>query len=118
MKKNTVLLLFILNGLVFPQYKSIVSDIDLLLTDNFFSTARIAVDIYDLSAKEIVYRKNYKQLLHPGSNMKILSSAAGLYFLGPDYEFTTGIWYTGDLNDSVLVGDLYYVGGFDPDFTS
>lgn len=118
MKKYTVLLLFILNGLVFPQYTSIVTDINLLLTDKFFRTAQIAIDIYDLSAKEIVYRKNNKQLLHPASNMKILSSAAGLYFLGPDYKFTTGIWYTGKLNDSVLVGDLYYVGGFDPDFTS
>ena len=117
MKKNTVLLLFILNGFVFPQYTSIVSDIDLLLTDKFFSTAQIAVDIYDLSGKEIVFRKNNKQLLHPASNMKILTSAAGLYFLGPDYEFTTGIWYTGELDDSVLVGDLYYAGGFDPDFT-
>lgn len=117
MKKNTVLLLFILNGFIFPQYTSIVSDIDLLLTDKFFSTAQIAVDIYDLSGKEIVFRKNNKQLLHPASNMKILTSAAGLYFLGPDYEFTTGIWYTGELNDSVLVGDLYYTGGFDPDFT-
>ncbi|MCK5503892.1 MAG: D-alanyl-D-alanine carboxypeptidase/D-alanyl-D-alanine-endopeptidase, partial [Thermodesulfovibrionia bacterium] len=96
---------------------SIVSDIDLLLTDKFFSTAQIAVDIYDLSGKEIVFRKNNKQLLHPASNMKILTSAAGLYFLGPDYEFTTGIWYTGELDDSVLVGDLYYAGGFDPDFT-
>lgn len=118
MKKNIVLLLFILNGLVFPQYRSIAADIDLLLTDNFFRSCQIAVDIYDLSSKEIVYRKNHKQLLHPASNMKILSSAAGLFFLGPDYEFTTGIWYTGELNDSVLVGDLYYVGGFDPDFTS
>jgi len=116
-KKNIVLIFFVLNGLVFAQYTSIVADIDLLLTDKFFRTGQIAIDIYDLSAKEIVYRKNNQQLLHPASNMKILTSAAGLYFLSPDYEFTTGIWYSGEITDSVLAGDLYYVGGFDPDFT-
>jgi D-alanyl-D-alanine carboxypeptidase/D-alanyl-D-alanine-endopeptidase (penicillin-binding protein 4) len=118
MKLTTLLILIVFNGIIFPQYSSITSDIELILADDFFDTCQIALEIYDLSEKEIVCRKNSKQLFHPASNMKIISSAAGLYFLGPEYEFTTGIWHDGEIDDSVLDGNLYYVGGFDPDFTS
>ena len=49
--------------------------------------------------------------------MKILTSAAGLVFLGPDYNFETTFYYKGDIDDGVLDGDLYVVGGFDPAFS-
>ncbi len=48
--------------------------------------------------------------------MKLLTSAAGLIFLGPKYNFITSLRYTGDIVDHTLLGDLYVVGGFDPDF--
>ena len=118
MKLTTALLLFVINGNLLSQYSSITSGIDLLLADDFFKSCQIALDVYDLSGKKIVCRKNDRLLFHPASNMKILTSAAGLYFLGPDYEFTTGIWHDGEIIDSILAGNLYYVGGFDPDFTT
>jgi D-alanyl-D-alanine carboxypeptidase/D-alanyl-D-alanine-endopeptidase (penicillin-binding protein 4) len=118
MKTTTAFLLLVLNCNIFSQYSSITSGIDLLLTDDFFNSCQIALDIYDLSGKKIVYRKNNTLLFHPASNMKIITSAAGLYFLSPDYEFTTSIWHDGEIADSILSGNLYYVGGFDPDFTT
>ncbi len=118
MKLTTALFLLALNGNLISQYSSISSDIDLILADDYFKTCQIAIDIYDLSEKKIVYRKNSRQLFHPASNMKIISSAAGLYFLSPEYEFITSIWHDGEIADSILAGNLYYVGGFDPDFTT
>ncbi len=50
--------------------------------------------------------------------MKMLTTAAGLVFLGPKYNFTTSLYYTGFIADSILYGDLYAVGGLDPDFTT
>ena len=50
--------------------------------------------------------------------MKILTSAAGLKFLGTKYEFKTSLFYEGEIVDSVLYGHLFVVGGCDPDFTS
>ena len=101
---------------VFPQ-SSIREKLDKILSSSFFESTLAAVDVYDLTGKEIIYQKNNRYLLHPASNMKILTSAAGLVFLGPDYNFETTFYYKGDIDDGVLDGDLYVVGGFDPAFS-
>ena len=38
--------------------------------------------------------------------------------MGTDFNFKTKIYHTGEIDDSVCSGDLYVVGGFDPDLTS
>ena len=101
---------------VFPQ-SSIREKLDKILSSSFFESTLAAVDVYDLTGKEIIYQKNNRYLLHPASNMKILTSAAGLVFLGPDYNFETTFYYKGDIDDGILDGDLYVVGGFDPAFS-
>ena len=101
---------------VFPQ-SSIQEKLDKILSNSFFESTLAAVDVYDLTGKEIIYQKNNRYLLHPASNMKILTSAAGLVFLGPDYNFETTFYYKGDIDDGILDGDLYVVGGFDPAFS-
>jgi serine-type D-Ala-D-Ala carboxypeptidase/endopeptidase (penicillin-binding protein 4) len=100
---------------VFPQ--TLQQRLDNLLSDQFFESTLAAVDVYDLTAGKVVYQKNNKYLLHPASNMKILTSAAGLFFLGPEYNFETSLFYYGEIEDGVLNGDLYVVGGFDPEFS-
>jgi serine-type D-Ala-D-Ala carboxypeptidase/endopeptidase (penicillin-binding protein 4) len=90
--------------------------IDTLLKDEFFNSTTIAVDIYDLTLGEYLYQLNENKLLNPASNMKLLTSAAGLIFLGPEYKYFTTLKFDGDIRDSILFGDLYVVGGFDPDF--
>ncbi|OGU98058.1 MAG: D-alanyl-D-alanine carboxypeptidase/D-alanyl-D-alanine-endopeptidase [Ignavibacteria bacterium RIFOXYB2_FULL_36_7] len=101
---------------VFPQ-SSIQEKLDKILSNSFFESTLAAVDVYDLTGKEIIYQKNNRYLLHPASNMKILTSAAGLVFLGPDFNFETTFYYKGDIDDGVLDGNLYVVGGFDPAFS-
>lgn len=93
------------------------SDLDLLLNDSFFKKSQISFCAYDLTAKDIIYRKDEKLLLHPASNMKVITSAAGLVFLGTDYNFSTSIALTGDIVDSTLNGDIIFIGKGDPDFS-
>jgi len=100
----------------FPQI-SIKEKLDNLLSNNFFESTLASVDVYDLTGKQAIYQKNNKYLMHPASNMKILTSAAGLFFLGPDYNFETSLFYEGEIEDGILNGDIYIVGGFDPDFS-
>ena len=50
--------------------------------------------------------------------MKLLTSAAALMNLGEYYTFRTDLYHTGVIEDETLYGDLYVVGGFDPDFTT
>jgi serine-type D-Ala-D-Ala carboxypeptidase/endopeptidase (penicillin-binding protein 4) len=105
---------------IFPQVNKnqLKSEIDDLLKDPFFDTATIGIDVYDLTGGEYLYRRNEKKLLNPASNMKLLSSAAGLVFLGPRYNFITSLQYTGEIVNNILYGDLYVIGGFDPDFST
>lgn len=57
---------------------------------------------------------NPRVKLVPASNMKLLTTGMALRELGADFRFETKIAYSGAVKDSVLVGDLYIVGGGDP----
>lgn len=111
---------FFFSSNVYPQLNrdQVNSSLDGIIKDDFFKTTTIAIDVYDLTANEYLYRFNENRLLNPASNMKLLTSAAGLVFLGPAYNFVTSVQYTGEIVNDILYGDLYVVGGFDPIFNS
>lgn len=118
MKKIILLLTIIINYFIidlFPQNLS--TQLNKITEEQFFDTSTIAISVYDLTAKKSLYKKNDKLLLHPASNMKILTSSTALLFLSPNYEFTTSLYYSGKIRDSILYGDIFIEGGFDPDFT-
>lgn len=97
--------------------ENLSQQINTILNDEFFNQSQIAIEIYDLTNDQTLYSRNNKLLLHPASNMKLLTSAAGLIFLGDDYNFKTSIYYSGEITNTALFGDLYVKGGLDPDFT-
>ena len=92
--------------------------IDSLLSSDFFKSSQAGIVAYDLTDNKPLYQHNEKLLLRPASNQKILTTAAAYLFLGPDYKFKTSVYHTGEIKDSVCSGDLFVVGGFDPDFTT
>lgn len=96
---------------------SLSTSLDSLFNTEFFQSTIAAIDIYNLTENKVVFQRNNKLLLNPASNMKLLTSVAGLLFLGPEYEFQTSLYYTGRVNADTLHGDLYVVGGCDPDFS-
>ncbi len=107
----------------FPQSRQVgiqtlQKQINKVISDPFFNSSQIAVDVFDLRTNKNLFQKNEKLLFRPASNLKILTSTAGLLFLGPEYKFTTSLYYTGYIRDNTLYGDLYIVGGFDPLFST
>jgi D-alanyl-D-alanine carboxypeptidase, serine-type, PBP4 family len=54
----------------------------------------------------------------PASNMKLITTGAAIHKLGPDFKYTTRIGYSGTINNGVLEGDIYIVGGGDPTIAS
>lgn len=52
--------------------------------------------------------------LLPASITKLITTGVALNELGPDYRFRTAIAYSGSIEDGVLLGDLYIIGGADP----
>jgi len=101
-----------------PTPQSFQNRIDSLLYSVFFKSAQAGISVYDLTANKQLFKHNEKLLFRPASNQKILTTAAGYLFLGEDYKFSTSIFHTGEVNDSICNGDIYIVGGFDPDFSS
>ena len=57
---------------------------------------------------------NHLQKCLPASNAKLITTGVALLTLGSDYEYKTSLAYSGSIDDGVLNGDLYIVGGGDP----
>jgi D-alanyl-D-alanine carboxypeptidase/D-alanyl-D-alanine-endopeptidase (penicillin-binding protein 4) len=85
-----------------------------LLAQQNYKHASAGIHIIDLSSGEEVYALNSEKLMIPASTMKLVTSAAALQVLGPDYRFQTKIGYTGEIVDGTLHGDMVIIGGGDP----
>jgi len=93
--------------------------LDRLLDDDFYRRAAIGISVYDLTEQKSLYTYNDKRLCRPASNMKVLTAAAALSTLTSDYSFKTGLYYTGEIDESGrLLGNVYLVAGFDPELKS
>lgn len=89
---------------------------DELTQNEMFEHSQVAVLIYDLTADSAVYELNSRQLMRPASVQKLLTSITALSNLGGSFQFTTRLYTTSAVKDSILAGDVYIVGGFDPRF--
>ncbi|MCH8032798.1 MAG: D-alanyl-D-alanine carboxypeptidase/D-alanyl-D-alanine-endopeptidase [Bacteroidetes bacterium] len=116
-KSILILIFFSFNFLAQSGLNKLKNDLNKIVNDKFFEQSQIAIEIFDLTEGKSLFSHNNKLLLHPASNMKLLTSAAGLVFLGPEYKFTTTLYYNGVAEGVTLYGDLYIVGGLDPDLT-
>ena len=72
--------------------------------------------VYDLTADSAIYRCGDRQTLRPASTMKLVTAITALDKLGIDYQFRTSLYYTGRVSNRTLTGNLYCVGGMDPQF--
>ena len=99
-----------------PWPQNIQARLDSLTKDRMFNSTQLGLMVYDLTDDSTLYRFNARQTMRPASTMKLLTSISALDHLGARYEFSTSLYYTGSVKDSVLTGDLYCVGGMDPLF--
>ncbi|MGI8908732.1 MAG: D-alanyl-D-alanine carboxypeptidase/D-alanyl-D-alanine endopeptidase [Candidatus Sumerlaeaceae bacterium] len=86
---------------------------DLLST----SPARtVAVYVLDANTSEVLVNLTGEQPVKPASCNKLLTTAAALSLLGPEFTFHTRVLYTGEhwQRGGVLHGDLIIEGGGDP----
>ncbi len=114
-----LLILIILSSCASLQQASIANStqIDNLLIKDIFNTAQAGISIYDLTENKLLYRHNPELLFRPASNQKILTTAAAYLFLGEDYNFSTSVYHSGEIKDSILHGNIFFKGNFDPAFT-
>jgi len=73
------------------------------------------MEVIDASEDQVLLSLNPRKPFTPASVLKVLTTAAALETLGPDYRFRTGVYTNGSVSpDGTLTGDLYLVGRGDP----
>lgn len=113
-------LIFLATGCTTLSVIDTTADPRFLIRDAFndpkLDHAHWGVKIESLADGEIWYQRNANRMFMPASNQKILTSAAALHVLGPEFRYTTRLWRRGEIEGPVLRGDLIVKGNGDPTF--
>lgn len=72
----------------------------------------------DAKTGRVLYEHNARRPLIPASTIKVIVTAAALRDLGPAYRFETSIATDGNVANGSVNGNLYLIGGGDPEFAS
>ena len=76
--------------------------VDSVISQSLRQKVRFSIHIIEAGTDKTVYDHDAKELMIPASNMKIITTAAALKYLGADYEYTTKVGLSG--NALVIIG--------------
>lgn len=79
--------------------------------------ASVSFHVVAVKGNDFNYKYDAERALTPASITKLLTTTAGLIYLGKDFKFKTKISHTGTYENGVLKGDLIIHGGGDPTLT-
>jgi D-alanyl-D-alanine carboxypeptidase/D-alanyl-D-alanine-endopeptidase (penicillin-binding protein 4) len=94
--------------------------LDEVVNHSAFVGAKVAMAVAELETGQVLYAHNEKMALNAASNVKLITSAAALSRLGPEYRWRTIVYgpaQTGGRwlgTSGELPGDLYLRGSGDP----
>jgi len=95
-----------------PQpYKSLISKYNFKKDSYSFAVKNLT----NPQKKAIIY--NGSKNFNPASLIKIITSFIALEKLGPNYKWRSDFYYTGELKDHILQGDIIFVGRGDASFS-
>ena len=92
------------------------SRLDTLIKYQLPVGSNVGISIYDLTDGKSLYTYQADKLSRPASTMKLLTTITALSHPDADDPFKTEVWYQGVIEQDTLKGDLYVVGGYDPEF--
>ena len=102
---------------VASAYNGLAGQLDSLIrSSSFLKTSEVGVVVYDLTDNKELYSYQGEKLYRPASIEKVITAVTALGILGNDYQFQTRLAYSGTLKEGELDGNLYVVGGLDPEF--
>lgn len=85
-----------------------------VLDESRWSRSTFGVLVVDGETGDTVFARGDDQPLAPASNMKVLTTAAALHYLGPDFRWSTWVTTEAPIVDGVVQGDLVLYGTGDP----
>ena len=77
----------------------------------------VSVHVQAVESTKPLLSMNAQASVQPASLMKLITTAAALDLLGPDYRWTTRVYTNGIQNGDILQGDLIIRGSGDPRFS-
>jgi serine-type D-Ala-D-Ala carboxypeptidase/endopeptidase (penicillin-binding protein 4) len=80
--------------------------------------ARIGIAIMDLASGQVIVEHDADGLYNAASNTKVVTAAAALSMLGPDFRYYTALYGERPSADGVVKGDLTIRGRGDPSLTT
>lgn len=78
------------------------------------ASAKVAVHVTDVTTGEVIFSSRADELMNPASNVKIVTSAAALAKLGPEYRFATDFACGRGIGAGGTCEPLYIKGRGDP----
>ncbi len=94
-----------------------ILSLDTILNVPELKNAHYGIYVCKLDNDSAIYETNSQKLFVPASNMKIITTAAALYFLEPQFQFKTYLLLRGQIKEKILHGDIIIVGRGDPTFS-
>ncbi|MEX6690504.1 D-alanyl-D-alanine carboxypeptidase/D-alanyl-D-alanine-endopeptidase [Danxiaibacter flavus] len=90
------------------------SAVQSLLKDEQMKHALMALYIVETKTGRPVYALNEETGVAPASTQKVITSTAALSLLSENYQYSTEVFYDGNIEQGILNGSLHIVGHGDP----
>ncbi len=97
-----------------PEVEALRRDLARFLDGTRLRAADWSVLVVSLDHGDTLFARNEDVLVIPASNMKVVTTAAALHFLGPSFTYQTFLLGDGPVEDGHLRGDLILYGTGDP----
>lgn len=111
-------ILYLENTWSTPEEDKLNEEINAILQKYKPKGTRVGISIFSISKNKSLYKSNSNESFVVASNMKLFTTAAALVYLGADFEYKTGILYSGSISsDGKLKGDIIIRGSGDPNIS-
>ena len=94
--------------------KALASKLASVLKDSRVTKGRTSAVVFDAATGSELFQRSGSRATMPASNTKIVTAAAAMHTLGPDYRFRTQVIRRAKITGSTLDGRLYLKGYGDP----
>lgn len=95
--------------------KELQADIESIIENPDFSSGLIGVLVQSLESGEFIFKTNESKNFIPASNMKLITTAAALNYLGKDFRYKTYLYLDGSIHkNGEFIGNIIIRGSGDP----
>ena len=93
----------------------LVHQLDSLVQTKMPQGGMVGVSVFDLNDNQPLYAYQADKLCRPASTQKLITAITALNQPRAQEPFRTEVWYKGEIANDTLRGDIYIIGGMDPE---